>query len=175
MELSAAPYFYTVATISVTFTGFSTLFTIFRQMLGGRLSRYEILLTRNFLQFGFIVIIGSLLPSLLALFVASASIIWRISGMITIVPLGVYVVTYPARRRAATGGPMPMRAGFTVSLLYLAIGVLLVNVVAAPVQSRVALHALGVTIVLFAAFLGFLAGLDLLLTEPALPVDEQSE
>ncbi len=100
MELPAAPYFYAVATVSVTFTGFSTLFTIFRQMLGGRLSRYEVLLTRNFLQFGFIVIIGSLLPSLLALFVASANSIWRIASMITIVPLVLYVVTYPSRRRA---------------------------------------------------------------------------
>ncbi len=70
---------------------------------------------------------------------------------------------------------MPTRARFTVSLLCLAIGVLLVNVVAAPVQSGVALHALGVTIVLFASFLGFLVGLDLLLTEPALPVDKRSE
>ncbi len=175
MELSAAPYFYAVATVSITFTGFSTLFTIFRQMLGGRLSRYEILLTRNFLQFGFIVTIGSLLPSLLALFVASANSAWRVSSMITIVPLGVYVVTYPSRRRAATGGPMPTRARVTVTLLYLAIGVLLVNVVAVPVQSGVAFHALGVTIVLFASFLGFLAGLDLLLVEPALPLDERSE
>ncbi len=172
MELPAAPYFSTIAVISVTFVRFSTLFTIFRQMLGGRLSRYEVLLTRNFLQFGFIVIIGSLLPSLLALFVSSANSIWRIASMITIVLLVLYVVTYPSRRRA---GRMPTRARFTVSLLCLAIGVLLVNVVAAPVQSGVALHALGVTIVLFASFLGFLVGLDLLLTEPALPVDKRSE
>ena len=175
MELGAAPYLYAIATIAVTFLGFSTLFTIFRQLLGGRLARYDIYLTSNFLQFGFVMVIGALLPLLLALFVVSANSVLRLSSMITIIPLGIFAVRYPSRRFAATDGPMPARVRFIVGLLYLAIVVLLVNVVTAPVKPGIAFHALAMTIVLFTTFLGYIFSLDLLFIEPARPVDKRVE
>jgi hypothetical protein len=173
MELPGASYFFTLATVSITFVGFSTLFTIFRQVLGGKMSKYDVLLTRNFLQLGFIVTSGALLPPLLGLFAASPGVIRRVSSLLTAVLLLIFVVTYPSRRRAATGSPMPNKIWINLSIQCIAAGVLLVNAAGVTARSGVALHALGVTIVLFSSFIAFLNGLDLLLTEPARPVDEQ--
>ena len=50
MELPGITYLYTLATVSITFVGFSTLFILIRQALGKTMSKFDILLTKNFLQ-----------------------------------------------------------------------------------------------------------------------------
>lgn len=53
MELPGASYLYTLATVSITFVGFSVFFILIRQALGGTVSEFDIFLTKNFLQLGF--------------------------------------------------------------------------------------------------------------------------
>ena len=61
-------YLYTLASLSVTFVGFSALVIILRQTMGGEMSKLDILITRIFIQLGFIVAGGAMLPALLQLF-----------------------------------------------------------------------------------------------------------
>jgi hypothetical protein len=68
MELTGATYLYTLAALAVSFVGFSALVMILRQTFGGEVSRLDTLITRIFIQLGFMVAAGALLPSLLSLF-----------------------------------------------------------------------------------------------------------
>jgi hypothetical protein len=174
MQLQPDSYLDTVAMVSITFVGFSTIFATFRQALGGTMSKYDLLLTRNILHLGFLVVLGSLLPPLLALLAAPSGVITRGASLLIAIPTVAFNVTYPARRRAATGTPMPRKVWVDLILIYIAAAVLLANVLGVPVASGIGPHALGLTILLFATFLAFLFGLDLLPREPARPVTRKS-
>jgi hypothetical protein len=170
-----ANYLYNVALIAVTFVGFSTVFVTFREALGGRMSKYDIVLIRNILYFGVITISGCLLPTLLWLLGLSTEPAVRLSSGITAVPLLIFIALYPKVRRKATGKPMPKRVYIDLALVYATVTLLVMNSVGAPFGSRLAVHALSVTIMLIATFVAFLFGLDLLPTEPAKPVEGMTE
>ena len=67
MELPGSGYLYALATISVTFVGFSSLVLVFRQTVGEATTHYDSYFVLAFMQVGFIVAGGCLLPPLLAL------------------------------------------------------------------------------------------------------------
>ena len=60
MELAGAGYLYALATISITFVGFSALLLIFRQAMGSDTTRYDNHFILAFMQVGFIITGGSL-------------------------------------------------------------------------------------------------------------------
>jgi len=170
MEPAANDYLYTLAVVAVTFVGFSTIFATFRHALGGDVSKYDLLLTRSILHLGLIVVLGALLPPMLALLGFKANLIQRGASAVAGILALVLNATYPARRRAATGRPMPKKVWIEATLIYIATAVLLANAVGASIRSSVASHALGLTILLLATFLAFLLGLNLLPREAGRPV-----
>ena len=85
MELPGAGYLYALATISVTFVGFSALLLVFRQTAGGATTRYDSYFLLAFMQVGFIVAGGSMLPPLLALFGLAEVVVWRVSSVVAAV------------------------------------------------------------------------------------------
>src|SRR5262245_4979155 len=107
MELSGANYLYALATISVTFVGFSALLLVFRETIGGKMTRYDSYFTLSFMQAGFIVIAGGLLPHLLAFYGMSETSVWRAASAIMVIPILLFVANTPRRRRAATKQPAP--------------------------------------------------------------------
>jgi hypothetical protein len=127
MDLPGSGYLYTLATLSVTFVGFSALVIVLRQTFGGELSKLDILITRIFIQLGFLVAAGAMLPPLLALFLTPQPLIWRLCSLCTAVPSFLFAVTYPARRRTASGAPAPLAIWIDVFVLASAALVLLVN------------------------------------------------
>src|SRR5215475_11122794 len=108
MDLAGSNYLYTLATLSVTFVGFSALVIVLRQTFGGELSKLDILITRIFIQLGFLVAASAMLPPLLALFSIPHARIWSLCSLCTAVPFFLFAVTYPARRRAASGAGAPL-------------------------------------------------------------------
>ena len=50
MELAGANYLYALATISVTFVGFSALLLVFRETIGGKMTSYDSYFTLSFMQ-----------------------------------------------------------------------------------------------------------------------------
>jgi hypothetical protein len=168
----SADYFATLAVIAVTFVGFSTIFVSMRQAMGGEMSKYDVLLTRNILNLGLLVVAGSLIPALLVMFRLGPEPAARIGSALVAIPAVVFNLTYPRRRRAATGHPMPRKVVIDLALVYLAAVVLAAGALGTGLADSVALHALGLTILLGATFLAFLFGLALLPKEQSRPLDE---
>jgi hypothetical protein len=166
MELPGIAYLYTLATVSITFVGFSTLFILVRQALGKTMSKFDILLTRNFLQLGFMVAFGSLLAPLLFLLQVEDIKVWRIASLVSAVPAFIFASTYSRRRAAAVSTAVPKKVWFDVSAVFAAGGILLSNAVGWPRIPGIGFYAAGLTIILSISFLAFLHALDFLLEQP---------
>ncbi len=118
MELAGAGYLYALATLSITFSGFSALITVLRQAAGGTLSRYDAFLMVNYFMSGFAIAVVCLLPPLICGLGASPTAAWRGSSLFA-GSLGFLVegITW-MRRRSEVGGPMPFHV-IAISLSYL--------------------------------------------------------
>jgi hypothetical protein len=101
-------YLYALATIAVTFVGFSTLLIVFRQTIGGKLTPYDVYFVLSFMQSGFLVAAGALLPPLVSLYGLGPEQVWRVASGIIAIPYIFFVISVPARRRRATGAPLPV-------------------------------------------------------------------
>jgi hypothetical protein len=167
MELPGSIYLYALATVSITFVGFSALLLIFRQAMGGAITRYESYFMLAFMQVGFIVTSGSLLPPALALYGMSPTAVWRVSSITMAIPVFVFAVTLPGRRRAATHQRIPMFVAILL-ILQLLFGVyLLLNAIGMPASSGVAPYAAAMTGLLFTSGIAYLQALAVALGEPA--------
>jgi hypothetical protein len=107
MAPGEATYLYTLASLSVSFVGFSALLIVFRQSAGGRLTSYDTYFVLTFMQAGFIVAAGALLPPLLVLYLLPPAAALRAASAVTGLVICLFVATVPGRRRAATGTPTP--------------------------------------------------------------------
>ena len=163
MELPGSSYLYTIVTASITYAGFAALIVIFRQIIGGGVSNYDVFLIRTVLMRSFIVAISAMMPPLLGLFDLSHSAVWRMSSLIAALLMGSYVVTFRTRRRAVTDIPVPtwaliahaLQAFIAIFLLMIALGIF-VEPAAGP-------FAFGVTAFLLLSFFTYLAQLELLI------------
>src|ERR1700690_3414930 len=93
----------------MTFAGLSVLTMILRQLLGGRITKWDSWVTRTWIQLGFMTTFGSILPPLGMLFGASAPISWRISSGVLAVILGSWARTFPRRRHAVNPTRLPLQ------------------------------------------------------------------
>jgi len=163
MPGSATSYLSTLATLAMTFVGFSSLVIIFRQALGGEMSPLDVLLTKIFIQLGFIVTAGAMLPILVALFTASEAFVWRSSSGVVAVPTLLFAWRYPARRRAASGVGTPWPVWIDVGVLLAVGGTLTANAAGATLAPRAATFAACLTAILCVSGLAYLQALDSLL------------
>lgn len=163
MELPGSVYLYTLAGLAVTFVGFSALVIILRQTLGGEMSRLDILITRIFIQLGFIVAAGAMFPPLLSLFSLPAILVWRISSLIAGIPSFLFAVTYPSRRHAASGVATPFVIWIDVLILLSAALVLFCNAAGVGFGPGVGPFAAALTSVLFLSGWAYLQALNILL------------
>ena len=113
MEVKGANFLYTLATLMITFAGFSALLLSIRQTLGAGLSPLDKFIVKTILVHFFILTCGALLPPLLGLWDVSEAWLWRVAALSFAIPMLALLVTYSHRRRKAVGtGPPP--AGFAV-------------------------------------------------------------
>jgi archaellum biogenesis protein FlaJ (TadC family) len=161
MELPGVSYLYALATVSITFVGFSALLLVFRETIGGRMTGYDSYFMLSFMQAGFIVTAGGLLPQLLAFYEMSHTSVWRASSLIMAIPIFLFVAMTPGRRRAATKAAVPFYVAFLLILQFCAGAYLLLNAAGWPSPPHLAPFALALTIMLLttgAAYLVALAG-----------------
>jgi hypothetical protein len=164
MDLPGATYLYTLAALAVSFVGFSALVMILRQTFGGEVSKLDTLITRIFIQLGFIVAAGALLPSLLSLFQLAHDLVWRLASAVTAVPAFLFAVTYPARRRAASGVRTPIVVWIDVLVLVLAAIALIGNAIGLGFEPAAGPFAGALTAILFLSFWAYLQALKMLLS-----------
>ena len=65
MDLPGASYFYTLAQIGITFSGFAALLMALRQMRGSDLSKFQLWVTRAYVQSGLVTAMNAMLSPLL--------------------------------------------------------------------------------------------------------------
>jgi hypothetical protein len=154
--VDATGYLYTIATVGMTFAGLSVLTMILRQMLGGRLTKWDSFVTRTWIQLGFMTTLGSILPPLLLLFDGPEQIAWRISSGVMAVMLGSWAVTFPRRRHAVNPTVLPLQVViFTVSMDIAALA-LAANAVVVPRELMAGVYAAAVSAILIGAGMLFL-------------------
>jgi hypothetical protein len=163
MQSGAVSYLYTLATVSITFVGFSALVLILRQTLGGEMSNLDILIARIFIQLGFIVSAGSLIPPLLLLNHLSDDIVWRASSLATAIPTFLFASTYPSRRRAASGVKTPSSVWVDVVIALLLSVWLLCNAAGVIVVPSSGPYVAALTGILFLAGWAYLQALNTVL------------
>jgi hypothetical protein len=149
-------YLYTIAAVGMSFAGLSALTMILRQILGGQLTKFDSFVARSWIQLGFMITLGSILPPLLALFEVSTLMVWRTSSVLMAIILGGWALTFPRRRVAtkATRLPIPVII-FLVAKVLIALA-LAANAIAVPVGLLPGVYAASVTAILIGAAMLFL-------------------
>jgi hypothetical protein len=154
--VDASGYLYTIATVGMTFAGLSVLTMILRQILGGRITKWDSFVTRTWIQLGFMTTFGSILPPLLTLFAAPAPIVWRISSGVMAIILGSWALTFPRRRRAVNPTRLPLEVVMFSLAMDIAALALAANAIVVPGERLAGVYAAAVTVILTAAGLLFL-------------------
>jgi hypothetical protein len=154
--VDASGYLYTIATVGMTFAGLSVLTMILRQMLGGRLTKWDSWVTRTWIQLGFMTTLGSILPPLLMLFEGPASIAWRISSGVMAVILGSWALTFPRRRHAVNPTRLPLQVVIHSLAMDIAALALAANAIVVPGELLAGVYAAAVTAILIGAGMLFL-------------------
>jgi len=158
-------YLLSLAALAVTFVGFASLVVTLRQIGGGNVSKLDAFLTRTFIQLGFLVAAGALLPPLLALSSLAMPLIWRIASVAVAAPAIFFAVTYPYRRQIASGVRTPTAIWADVLVLF-GIGALLAaNASGLFFQPEPFLFAGALTLMLCLSGWAYLQALQLLLRE----------
>jgi hypothetical protein len=165
MAAAHSDYLYTLALLAMTFVGFTAIVMILRQNLGGALSRFDALVTRFFMVWGFLIAYGAMLPPLLAAFGLPASAIWRGCSAVIGLLLLALSLFYPLLRGKATGERAPALT-FGQSAAGVAIGAIALVDATVPfdVQLASAIYLLVLTLTLAQASVGFIITLSFILT-----------
>jgi hypothetical protein len=154
--VDASGYPYAIATVGMTFAGLSVLTMILRQMLGGRMTKFDSFVTRTWVQLGFMTTFGSILPPLLMLFGAPAPLAWRLSSGVMAVILGSWALTFPRRRHAANSTRLPLQVVIFLLAMDIAALALAANAIVVPGQLLAGIFAAAVTAILIGAGMLFL-------------------
>lgn len=163
MEPINADYFYTLALLSITFVGFTAIVMILRAGLGNPLSRYDTLVARFFMAWGFLITYGSMMPPLLAGFELDEARVWDASGIVTGVALLALSFGYPLLRARATGEPAPVFVFCQSAVGVIIAAVLLANAAAFFRPSLApAIYAAMLTLTLLQASAGFIVTLNVI-------------
>ena len=154
--MDAFGYLYTIATVGMTFAGLSVLTMILRQMLGGRMTKWDSFVTRTWIQLGFMTTFGSILPPLLILFGPPVPIAWRLSSGLMAVILGSWALTFPHRRQAVNATRLPLQVVIFSLAMDIAALALAANAIVVPGELLAGVYAAAVTAILIGAGMLFL-------------------
>lgn len=154
--MDASGYLYAMAAVGMSFAGLSVLTMILGQMLGGQMSKFDGFVARSWVQLGFMITFGSVLPPLLALFELSPSVVWRTSSGAMAIILGFWALTFPRRRHAAKSTRLPSQVIIFCAAMDLVALALAANAIAVPVERLAGVYAASITAILIGAGMLFL-------------------
>jgi hypothetical protein len=154
--VDASGYLYAIATVGMTFAGLSVLTMILRQLLGGRVTKWDSWVTRTWIQLGFMTTLGSILPPLLMLFGGPAPIAWRISSGVMAVILGSWALTFPRRRHVVNPTRLSLQVVIYCAAMDIAALALAADAIVVPGELLAGVYAAAVTAILIGAGMLFL-------------------
>jgi hypothetical protein len=100
-------YLFRLATLSMSFVGFSAVVVTLRSALGGELSDRHLRLVRLYIEGGFLVTVLALLPTLLNLLHVPANVTWPLSSAAAASIFTFVLLIQYRRRRAVEQGRFP--------------------------------------------------------------------
>jgi membrane associated rhomboid family serine protease len=154
--VDASGYLYTIAAAGMSFAGLSVLTMILRQIIGGQLTKFDSFVTRSWVQLGFMITFGSILPPLLGLFEVPTPVVWRTSSGLMATILGSWALTFPRRRLATNPTPLPIPVKiFVVAMVLIALA-LAANAAVVPVERLAGVYAASISGILIGAAMLFL-------------------
>jgi hypothetical protein len=166
MDLPGTAYLYTLATLMVTFAGFSALLLMIRQAAGAQLSPLDRFLTRTVVGNLFVLTAGALLPPLLQLCGLAEAWVWRASALLFGIPYLTILITFPRRRIRAAGYPTPPFVRATFVWLGSAFLAAMIVYVLADLPHAGAAYVAALTANFFTLALAFVIALDVILAQP---------
>jgi hypothetical protein len=155
-DVEASGYLYTITAIGMSFAGLSVLTMVVRQILGGQMTKFDTFVARSWVQLGFMITFGSILPPLVALFEVSTPLVWRISSAVMAIVLGGWALTFPRRRQATNPTRLPIQVITFCAAMDLTALILAANAIAGPVARLAGVYAASVTAILVGAAMLFL-------------------
>jgi hypothetical protein len=154
--VEASGYLYTIAAVGMSFAGLSVLTMILRQILGGQLTKFDSFVTRSWIQLGFMITLGAILPPLFALFEVSAPMVWRSASALMAAVLGSWALTFPRRRLATKSTRLPTQVMIFLAAMGLIALALVANAITVPLERLPGVYAASITATLIGAAMLFL-------------------
>jgi len=117
--MSEQEFLIAIAELSIALIAFTNIVVALKQMGGGCLTEFQVLVVRLFSLCGFCTIFFALLPTLLSYFAIREPWIWRISD--PLLAVSVYSINtwyYARRRRVAPHKRFRLANYFTSAILY---------------------------------------------------------
>ena len=134
MELPGETYLFNFSIIAITVTAVSALVMLLRQVMGGKLSNFDIHLITSYVSLGFVLALDAILPPLVALGDPAPAVLWAIASGLAAAFLAFVIVTLMRRRRRIVGSGSPFLVRVDWTLQWAAILLLVVNAAVPPVQ-----------------------------------------
>jgi hypothetical protein len=166
MEFKGATFLYILAGLMITFAGFSTLLLALRPAGGARLSLLDKYLARTVMTHIFVLTAAALLPALFALYDIQEKWIWRGSAVFFALPMLSLQLTYPRRRRKATGEGAPPAIFAVFVVIGSAVTLAMLVYVLVDLQYSAAAYITALTIDFFTVVFGFMVALDVIMQQP---------
>ncbi len=165
MDLPGASYFYTLAQIGITFSGFAALLMALRQMRGSDLSKFQLWVTRAYVQSGLVTAMNAMLSPLLYGLGLSLDMTWQVASVFVAVQSLVLIGMVPRQWREATLRPMDARVKAHIGLGLLINAVLLMNAFGWPFRPMGGVVMFAISWNLFAFFAQFARSIDFFFEE----------
>lgn len=165
MDLPGASYFYTLAQIGITFSGFAALLMALRQMRGSEMSKFQLWVTRAYVQSGLVTAMNAMLSPLLYGLGFTLDMTWQLASAFIAVQSFVLIGMVPRQWREATARPVDMRVKVHISFGLLINALLLLNVTGWPYSPSGGLVMLAISWNLFAFFAQFARSIDFFFEE----------
>lgn len=166
MEVKDASLLYTLATLMITFAGFSSLLLALRPAAGAKLSRLDRYIAKTVITYVCVLTAAALTPALLALYDVPDEWIWRISGVLFAVPMLSLQASYPYRRRKAVGSGPPAAIWAIFVVLGSLVTLTMLGCIVLGLQYSAAVYITALTIDFFTVIYGYLAALDIVMQQP---------
>lgn len=107
MNPADTDYLLRLASLALSFVGFSSVVVSLRGALGGELADRHLRLVRLYIEGGFLVTTLALLPTLLGFLHVPAAVAWPLASAIAASVLSLVLVVQYRRRRLIEEGPFP--------------------------------------------------------------------
>jgi hypothetical protein len=165
MDLPGASYFYTLAQIGITFSGFAALLMGLRQMRGAAMSKFQLWVTRAYVQSGLVTAMNAMLSPLLFGLGLSVEQTWRGTSTYVALQSLVLLAMVPRQWREATTLPLEMRVKIHIALGVAINLLLLLNAAGWPYPPSGGIVMFAVSWNLFAFFAQFARSIDFFFSE----------